>query len=128
MSKFNLTKLSANHGFVKTAAIIHKFLRDLRDPASGKTYTELIKKLPEETPEARNTRTAIYRSILNDLNSNNNLNSTLQSLESRIGANTYNSVNDFYKDVFQIIESDLFPSLLKASEQAKVSPADNAQN
>ena len=91
-------------------------------------YTELIKKLPEETPEARNTRTAIYRSILNDLNSNNNLNSTLQSLESRIGANTYNSVNDFYKDVFQIIESDLFPSLLKASEQAKVSPADNAQN
>ena len=128
MSKFNLTKLSANHGFVKTAAIIHKFLRDLRDPASGKTYTELIKKLPEETPEARNTRTAIYRSILNDLNSNNNLNSTRQSLESRIGANTYNSVNDFYKDVFQIIESDLFPSLLKASEQAKVSPADNAQN
>lgn len=129
MSKFNLTKLSTNHGFVKTAAtIINKFLRDLRDPASGKTYTELIKKLPEETPEARNTRTAIYKSILNDIFNNKNLNSTLTSLESRIGANTYNSVNGFYKEVFQIIESELFPLLLKASDKAKVSPAENAQN
>ena len=128
MSKFNLTKLSTNHGFVKTAAIIHKFLRDLRDPASGKLYTELNAKLPDETPEARGTRTAIYKSILEGILNNKNLNSTLTSLEGKIGAKVYNSVNDFYKDVFQIIESELFPLLLKASEKTKVSPADNAQN